>query len=133
MTPDSLFLNTLSLLCFYGTIFSLFFLCLSDSSSVRQGTYGGPVAEETSRSQCKWPGLNPWSGNYVPHAILGVPAGSAVKNLPVVQETWVQSLGQDNPPEKEMATHCSILAWRIPGIEEPGRLQSMGLQESDMT
>ena len=51
-----------------------------------------------------------------------------VKNLPAVQETWVQSLGQKNPLEKGMATHYSILAWRIPWIEEPGELQSMGSQ-----
>ena len=49
-----------------------------------------------------------------------------VKNLPTVQETWVQLLGWEDPQEKEMATHPSILAWRIPWIEEPGRLQSMG-------
>ena len=54
-----------------------------------------------------------------------------VKNLPPVldiQETQVQSLGQEDPLEKEMATHCSILAWEIPWTEEPGRLQSMGSQ-----
>ena len=51
-----------------------------------------------------------------------------VKNLPAVQETWVRSLGQEDPLEKEMATHSSILAWRIPWIAEPRRLQSMGLQ-----
>ena len=56
-----------------------------------------------------------------------------VKNLPVIQETWVQSLGQEDPPEKEMTNHSSILAWRIPWIDEPGVLQSMGLQESDTT
>ena len=50
-----------------------------------------------------------------------------------MQETWVQSLGQEDPLEKEMATHSSILAWEIPWTEEPGRLQSMGSQESDMT
>ena len=44
------------------------------------------------------------------------------------QETWVQSLGQENPLEEEMATHSSILAWKIPKTEDPGRLQSMGLQ-----
>ena len=44
------------------------------------------------------------------------------------QETWVQALGQENPLEKEMATHSSILAWEIPWTEEPGRLQSMGSQ-----
>ena len=45
-----------------------------------------------------------------------------------MQETWVQSLGREYPPEEEMATHCSILAWEIPRAEEPGGLQSMGLQ-----
>ena len=49
-----------------------------------------------------------------------------VKNLPAVQETWVQSLGQEDPLEREMATHSSILAWRIPWTEEPGGLQPMG-------
>ena len=45
-----------------------------------------------------------------------------VKNLPAVQETWARSLGQDDPLEKEMATHSSILAWEIPWVEEPGGL-----------
>ena len=56
-----------------------------------------------------------------------------VKNLPAIQETWVQFLGWEDPLEKEMATHFNILAWRIPRTEEPGRLQSMGLQELDTT
>ena len=51
-----------------------------------------------------------------------------VKNLPAVQETQVRSLGQEDPLEKEMANHSSILAWKIPWTEERGRLQSMGLQ-----
>ena len=51
-----------------------------------------------------------------------------VKHLPAVQETWVQSLGGEDPLEKEMVTHSSTLAWKIPWTEEPGRLQSMGLQ-----
>ena len=51
-----------------------------------------------------------------------------VKYLPAMQEAWVQSLGGEHPLEKEMATHSSILAWRIPWIEEPGGTQSMGLQ-----
>ena len=51
-----------------------------------------------------------------------------VKNLPVMQETWVQCLGQKDPLEKGIATHSSILAWRIPWTEEPGGPQSMGLQ-----
>ena len=57
----------------------------------------------------------------------------SVKNLPAMQETWVQLLSREDPLEKEMATHCSILAWRIPWTEEPGGLQSMGWQESDTT
>ena len=48
-----------------------------------------------------------------------------VKNPPAMQEMWVQSLGWEDPQEKEMATHSSILAWRIPWTEEPGGLQSM--------
>ena len=56
-----------------------------------------------------------------------------VKNLPPMQETQVQSLGREDPLEKEMATRPSILAWRIPWTEEPGELQSTGSQESDMT
>ena len=51
-----------------------------------------------------------------------------VKNLPAMQEAWVHSLGQEDPLEKEMATHSSVLAWRIPCTEEPGELQSLGLQ-----
>ena len=55
-----------------------------------------------------------------------------VKDLPTIQETWVQSLGWEDPMEKGMATHSIILAWRIPWTEEPGRPQSMESQ-SDMT
>ena len=51
-----------------------------------------------------------------------------VKSLPTMWETRVQSLGWEDPLEKEMATHSSILAWKIPWTEEPGKLQSMGLQ-----
>ena len=51
-----------------------------------------------------------------------------VKTLPAMQETWVQSLGWEDPLDKGMAMHSSILAWRIPRTEEPGGLQSMGLQ-----
>ena len=53
-----------------------------------------------------------------------------LKNLPAMLETQVQSQGQEDPLEKEMATHCSILAWKIPWTEEPGRLQSMGSQRT---
>ena len=53
-----------------------------------------------------------------------------VTNLPAMQETQVQSRGREDPLEKEMATHSSILAWRIPWTEEPGRLQSMGVAKN---
>ena len=56
-----------------------------------------------------------------------------VKNPPAIQETWVQSLGWEDPLEEEMATHSSILAGIIPWTEEPGELQSMGHKESDRT
>ena len=59
---------------------------------------------------------------------LGFPGRSVVKNLSAVQETWVQCLGQEDPLEKGMATHSSILAWKIPWTEEPGGLQFMGSQ-----
>ena len=58
--------------------------------------------------------------------LIGFPGGSAVKNLPARQEAWIQSLDQEDPLEKEMATHSSILAWEVPWTEEPGRLQPWG-------
>ena len=56
-----------------------------------------------------------------------------VKNLPSVQETWVRPLGGKDPLEKEMTTHSSILAWRVTWREKPGRIQSVGSQESNTT
>ena len=64
----------------------------------------------------------PFTGVYA----IGFPVAQMVKSLTAMQETWVQSLGQEDPLEKEMATHSNILVWRIPWMEEPGRLQSMG-------
>ena len=63
----------------------------------------------------------------------GFPCGSAVKDLPVmqeIQELWVRLLGQEDPLEEGMATHSSILAWKIPWTEEPGRLQSIEFQRT---
>ena len=60
--------------------------------------------------------------------IWGFPVAQMIKNPPAMQETQVRSLGQEDPLKKEMATHSSILAWRILGTEEPGGLQSIGLQ-----
>ena len=59
---------------------------------------------------------------------MGFPGGSDGKDPPAVWETWVRSLGQEDPLQKGVSTHSSILAWRIPWTEDPGRLQSMGLQ-----
>ena len=56
-----------------------------------------------------------------------------VKNPPALQKAWIRSLGWEDPLEEGMAIHSSILAWKIPGTEEPGRLQSMGSQEPDTT
>ena len=61
---------------------------------------------------------------------MGFPEGSVVKNLPAMQEAWIQSLAQEDPVKKEMATHSSILAWEITWTEEPGGLQFMILQKS---
>ena len=66
-------------------------------------------------------------------SVMGFPGGLAVKNPPEMQEMWVQSLGGKDALEKEMATHSSILAWEILWTEEPDGLQSMRLQELDMT
>ena len=62
---------------------------------------------------------------YLEASLVTSPVAQMVKNLQAMQETWVQSLGQDDPLEKKMATHSSILAGRIPWTEEPGRLQFM--------
>ena len=76
--------------------------------------------------------LNLWSSLWLNHRSslnLWVSlVAQSVKGLPTMQETQVQSLGQENPLEKEMATHSSTLAWKIPWTEEPHRLQCMGLQ-----
>ena len=56
-----------------------------------------------------------------------------MRNLPAVQETWVQSLGWEDPLEKGMATHSNVLVWRIPWTEEPGKLQLVGCKELDTT
>ena len=66
-----------------------------------------------------------WKTDYVKEVSL---VAQTVKNLPATQETWVRALGWEDALEKGMATHFSVLAWRIPWTEEPSRLQSMGLQ-----
>ena len=65
--------------------------------------------------------------------LVGKNMAQTVNNLPEMWETWVQSLGQEGPLDKEMATHSNILAWRIPWTEELGGLQPMGHKELDTT
>ena len=72
----------------------------------------------------------PRAAQYIPQPfflayISQSPVAQLVKNLPAMQKTWVRSLGREDPLEKEMATHSSILAWRTPGTEEPGRLHTV--------
>ena len=71
--------------------------------------------------------------NYFLRTLLASLVAQLVKNLPAMQEIWVWFLGWEDHLEKEIVTHSSILAWRIPWTEEPGRLQFMGSQELDMT
>ena len=66
--------------------------------------------------------------NAIPSSLDAFLVAQLVKNLPAMQETWIQSLSREDPLEKRMLTHSSILAWRIPWTEEPGRLQSIGSQ-----
>ena len=75
--------------------------------------------------------LPPFSGYFFSLVLILV--AQRLKRLPAMWETWVQSLGREDPPEKEMATHSSTLAWRIPWTEELGGLQSTGRKESDTT
>ena len=69
----------------------------------------------------------------LPTTFVNFKGGSVVKNPPAKQEMWVGSLGWEDPLEKKRATHSSFLAWKIPWTEEPGGLQSMESQESEMT
>ena len=70
-----------------------------------------------------------WENLELPNIVKGTSlVAQMVKRLPAMRETWVQFLGREDPLEKEMATHSSTLAWKIPWTEEPGRLQSMGSQ-----
>ena len=96
---------------------------------------GGSAGKESACNAAD-PGSIPRSGRSVREGIASILpqyswaslVAQTVKNLPAMQETWVRSLGWEDPLEKGKATHSSILAWRIPWTEELGRLQSMGFQ-----
>ena len=104
--------------------------CSSTGSSVHgilQATILEWVAVSYSRGSSQ-----PRDQNHISYvSVLGFLVAQSITNLPAMQDTWVRFLGQEDPLEKEMANHSSILAWRIPWTEKPGRLQSMGSQESD--
>ena len=87
---------------------------------------GSPAIVQARGKDKHWnvPALNVF---YFPTKLQGFSSGSAVKNMPAIQETWVRSLCREDPLEEEMATHSSILAWRIPWTDELGSLQSIGL------
>ena len=91
------------------------------------------TAEQLNWTEWRWMGFHVlishsciFFGEITKPLHMGFPGGQMVKNLPAMQETWVWSLGWEDPLEKGMATHSSILAWRISWTEEPGGLQSMG-------
>ena len=111
-------------------------------TDVRASLVGQLVKNPLSRRRPRfssWVGKISWRRDRLPTPVfMGFPGGSGaslvaqtVKHLPTVQETWTQSLCWEDLLEKEMATHSSILAWKIPWTEELGRLQSMGVQELD--
>ena len=99
------------------------------------GGFPGSSADKESTCNAGDPGSSPRSGRY-PREGTGFPlqyswaflVAQTVKNPPAMQETWVRYLGWEDPLEEGMETHSSILTWRIPCTEEPGRLQSMGSQ-----
>ena len=97
----------------------------------REGPHGwartlGFTLSETCRSH-RTDGNKRTSARPVPPPVV-IPVAQLVKNPPAVQRTWVPSLGREDPLEEGMETHSTVLAWRIPGTEEPGGLQSMGSQ-----
>ena len=106
---------------------------MSDSATPWTVTCQAPLSMEFSRPEY-WSGLTFPSPGDLPNPGIEPRNNRAslvaqtVKNLPAMQETWVQSLGWEDPLKKGMATHSSILAWRIPWTEKPGGLKSMGSQ-----
>ena len=79
---------------------------------------GVPIASDTTKPSRFTISFDPWASL----------VAQRLKRLPAMQETWIRSLGREDPLEKEMSTHSSILAWKIPWTEELGGLQSMGSQ-----
>ena len=106
--------------------FLIYTKVLNWASLVAQLVKNPPARQETPVQSLVWE--DPWWRDRLPTPVfMGFPGGS-VKDPPTMWETWVQSLGWDDPLEEGMATHSSILAWKILWTEESGRLQSMGSQ-----
>ena len=104
-------------------------LPFTQASQVAQLVKNPPAMQETLGQFLGWE--DPLEKGWIPTpASLGFPGGSDGKESPAIQETWVRSLGREDPLGEAMATHCSILAWRIPRTAEPGGLQSMGSQRA---
>ena len=98
------------------------------ASLVAQQVKNLPAMQETLVQFLGWEDSPREGIGYPPWYSWSSLVAQMVKNPPAMQETWVQSLDWEDPPEEGMATHSSILAWRIPWTEEPGGLQSTGLQ-----
>ena len=107
------FITTIPYICFPGNSAGKEFICNAGDPSLILGSGSSPG------EGIGYPLLYSWVSL----------VAQMVKNLPAMWETWVQSLGGEDPLEKEMATHSSILAWRIPWAEEPGGLQFTGSQK----
>ena len=102
-----------------GSVHSVFF-------GVWMSSYSSAICWKTSHSPLSCPSL--LYGKAFIYRFEGFPGGSVIKNPPATAGDMVQSLGQEDPLEEGMVTHFSILAWRIPWTEDPGQLQSIGLQ-----
>ena len=98
------------------------------TSSWRSGPGQGSEAGRWAEGRTSWKKKRAGLLSTVPKLCTGFPGGAVVKNPPAMQEIRVWSLGQEDSPEKGMAIHTSILAWKVPWTEEPSRLQSMGSQ-----
>ena len=107
--------------CCWSYMWLTLHVCSVTSDSMDCSSLGSSVHGITLARILEWVAISFSRGS-------GFPGSSALQRLPAMRETWVWSLGQEDPLEKEMETHSSILAWRIPWMEEPGGLQYTGLQ-----
>ena len=113
------------------------FLCTLSALADLCGSLWLSLALNASRAENNLENTVKWSQraghDWATHTLtfLASLGAQTVKNPPAVQETWVQSLGQEDPLEKGMATHSGLLPWKIPWTEEPSRPQSMGLNTTE--